>query len=81
MVSQNQEWMCDMLPEDRHQKSFGLIKLKFLGSGAQMVHGRARYSFHLSARVDRLGVDERERKVGAVDQALNHSEARTDSVH
>lgn len=67
--------------KDRHQKSFGLIQLKCLGSGVQMLHGRARDSFNLSARVDRLRVDEREREVRTVDQALNHSEARTDSMH
>lgn len=70
-----------MLLRINTQKSFGLTKLKCLGSGIQMLHGRAHDSFNLSARVDRLRVDERERKVGAVDQALNHSEARTYSVH
>lgn len=67
--------------KDQHQKSFGLIQLKCLGSGVQMLHGRARDSFNLGARVNRLRVDEREREVRIVDQALNHSEARTDSMH
>lgn len=71
-----------MLPRiDTRKKCFGLIKLKCLGSGVQMLHGRGRDSFNLSARVDRLRVDEREGEVRAVDQAVNHSEARTDSVH
>ena len=66
--------------EDQHQKSFGLIKLKSLGNGVQMLHGKARNNFNLSVRVDMLRVDEQDRNV-AFDQALNHNEARTNSVH